>query len=67
MSNKVLKELLRWLVVACGLYISLWIAGSREPKDSFPYFVTACFVWAGLWAIYGLLIYLLSRWRRPAS
>lgn len=65
---KVSKELVYWLAVFVVFCISFWVAGQREPKDGFRYFVTALAVAVGLWAVYFILAYLLplawSRWRR---
>jgi hypothetical protein len=68
---KVSKELAYWLGVFVVLCISFWVAGQREPKDGFSYFVTALAVAVGLWAVYFILAWLLplawSRWRRSTN
>jgi hypothetical protein len=68
---KVSKELVHWLAVFVVFCISFWVAGHREPKDGFRYFVTALVVAVGLWALYYILACLLplawSRWRRSTN
>jgi len=68
---KVSKVLVHGLVLFVFFGISFWVAGQRESKDGFPYFVTAIVVLIVLWAVYYIVIYLLSlawsRWRRSTN
>jgi hypothetical protein len=65
------KELVRWLAVLVVLCVSFWVAGEREPKDGFRYFVTAFVVSAVLWVVLYILVNLLplawSRWRSSSN
>jgi hypothetical protein len=68
---KVSKEIAHWLGVFVVLCVSFWVAGEREQKDGFRYFVTALVVSAVLLAVCSILVYLLplawSRWRRSSN
>lgn len=65
---KVSNALLRWFGLFVSMCIGYWVAGQREPKDGWNYFVTAIVVCVIAWAVYCALIYSLafvwSRWRR---
>jgi hypothetical protein len=60
MPVKVSNALLRWLGLFASMCIGYWVAGQREPKDGWYYFVTALVVTLVVWAIYCALIYSLA-------
>jgi uncharacterized membrane protein YbhN (UPF0104 family) len=60
MPAKVSNFLLRYFGLFVCFCIAFWIAGQREAKDGFRYFVTAVVVSVVLWLVYCALVYLLA-------
>ena len=71
MRAKFSNLLIRIFGVFVSIFIGLWVAAERGPRDGIRHFEIAALVSLVVWAIYCALVYSLafawSRWRRSAN
>jgi Zn-dependent protease with chaperone function len=71
MRAKIWKEFVHFFGLFVSMGLGFWVAGQREPRDTFPYFGTAMAVTFVALMVYFALVYLLSlawsRWRRSSN
>ena len=60
MRAKIWKEFVHFFGLFVCMSIGYWVAGQREPKDGWYYFVTALVVMLAALIVYLVLVYLLS-------